>query len=121
MADESFHAFVRELFAGLGPIQVKRMFGGAGVYADGRMFALLADDAIFLKTDDALKQALADEGCGPFIWEPSSGPRAGEKVAMSYWRLPDAALDDAELAVAWARKALAAAKAKPAPKRKAKR
>jgi DNA transformation protein len=121
MADESFHAFVRELFAGLGPIQIKRMFGGAGVYADGRMFALLADDAIYLKTDDALKQALTGEGCGPFIWEPSSGPRAGEKVAMSYWRLPDAALDDPELAAQWGAKALAAAKAKPAPKRKTKR
>jgi DNA transformation protein len=121
VAGDSFHDFVRELFAGLGPIQVKRMFGGAGVYADGRMFALLADDAIYLKTDEALKAALAEQGCGPFIWEPTSGPRAGEKVPMSYWRLPDAALDDPELAVEWGAKALAAAKAKPAPKRKAKR
>lgn len=120
MAD-SFHDFVRELFAGLGPIQVKRMFGGAGVYADGVMFGLLADDTIYLKADDALKAALASEGCGPFVWTPSSGPRAGEKIDMGYWRLPDAALDDPELAVEWGAKALAVAKAKAKAKPKAKR
>ena len=42
MAADSFHEFVRELFAGLGPVQIKRMFGGAGGYADGVMFLLIA-------------------------------------------------------------------------------
>ncbi|MCR6643408.1 MAG: hypothetical protein NVV62_02155 [Terricaulis sp.] len=40
---------------------------------------------------------------------------------MSYWRMPDAALDDPDLAAAWARKALAAALAAPAPKPKSKK
>lgn len=122
MAKDSFHDFVQELFAGLGPVQVKRMFGGAGGYADGVMFLLIADDAIYLKADDALKAELKAEGCGPFIWIPDSGPRAGERVEMGYWRLPDAALDDPELAAEWGRKALTVAKAKAKPKRrKAKR
>ncbi len=122
MADDSFHDFVKELFAGLGPVQVKRMFGGAGGYADGVMFLLLADDAIFLKADDALKRELAEEGSGPFVWAPANGPRAGEKLEMGYWRLPDSALDDPDEAAKWGRKALMAAKAKAAakPKRKAK-
>ncbi|MGD9979936.1 MAG: TfoX/Sxy family protein [Hyphomonadaceae bacterium] len=122
MAD-SFHEFVKELFAGMGPVQVKRMFGGAGGYADGVMFLLLADDAIYLKADDALKAELSAEGCGPFVWEPQSGPRAGEKVDLGYWRLPDSALDDPDEAAKWGRKALAIAKAKAAakaPKRGAK-
>ena len=109
---DSFHDFVKELFAGLGPVQIKRMFGGAGGYADGVMFLLLADDAIYLKADDALKAELDAEGCGPFVWEPQSGPRAGEKVDLGYWRLPDSALDDPDEAVVWGRKALAVAKAK---------
>jgi DNA transformation protein len=111
MAD-SFHEFVKELFAGLGPVQIKRMFGGAGGYGDGVMFLLLADDAIYLKVDDALKAELRAQGCGPFVWEPQNGPRAGEKVEMGYWRLPDSALDDPDEAAAWGRKALAVAKAK---------
>ena len=121
---DSFHEFVRELFAGLGNVQIKRMFGGAGAYADGLMFALLADKTIYIKTDDALKAALTQEGSAPFVWKPNKGPRAGESVEMSYWRLPEAALDDPELASEWAKKALAAARskatAKPKPKKKRK-
>jgi DNA transformation protein len=113
----SFHDYVKELFAGLGPVQIKRMFGGAGGYADGVMFLLLADDAIYLKADDALKAELRAEGCGPFVWEPQSGPRVGEKVDLGYWRLPDSALDDPDEAAAWGRKALAIAKAKAAAKK----
>ncbi len=117
MAD-SFHEFVRELFAGMGPIQVKRMFGGAGVYADGLMFALIADDTIYLRTDEALKAALHEEGSGPFIWTPQKGPRAGEQIDMGYWRLPDAALDEPDVAAEWGRKALAIAKTRAAAKPK---
>ena len=78
----SFHDFVKELFARLGPIQIKRMFGGAGGYADGPMFLLLDGEAIYLKADAALKEELRAEGSGPFIWEPKNGPRAGEKIPL---------------------------------------
>jgi len=118
MAENSFHDFVRELFEGLGPVQIKRMFGGAGGYADGVMFLLLADDSVYLKTDDALKAELREAGSGPFIWTPENGPRAGEKVEMGYWRLPDSALDDPDEAAAWGRKALAVAQAKASAKPK---
>ena len=121
MSRDSFHEFVRELFAGMGPVQIKRMFGGAGVYADGVMFALLAEDTVFLKTDAALKAELGAEGSGPFIWVPESGPRAGERVEMGYWRLPDAALDDPAEASAWGAKALQVARAAASAKRKPKR
>lgn len=112
MADTSFHDFVRELFAGVGRVEVKRMFGGAGAWCDGVMFLLIADDTIHIKVDDALKAELRAEGCGPFVWEPQGGPRAGEKIDLGYWRLPDSALDDPDEAAVWGRKALAVAKAK---------
>lgn len=111
MAD-SFHDYVKELFAGLGPVQIKRMFGGAGGYADGVMFLLLGNDTIHLKVDEALKAELRDEGSGPFEWIPQSGPRAGETIDLGYWRLPDSALDDPDEAAVWGRKALAIAKTK---------
>jgi DNA transformation protein and related proteins len=116
MAD-SFHDYVKELFAGLGPVQVKRMFGGAGGYADGVMFLLLDNDTIHIKVDDALKVEMRTAGSGPFVWTPQSGPRAGERIDLGYWRLPDSALDDPDEAVIWGRKALAVAKAKAAAKK----
>jgi DNA transformation protein len=113
MADDSFHAFVKELFAGMGPVQIKRMFGGAGGYADGLMFLLLDNDTIHIKAnDDAMKADLIAEGSGPFVWIPQNGPRKGEQIDLGYWRLPEAALDDPDEAMKWGRRALALAKAK---------
>ena len=121
-AEPSLFAQVRDLFAELGPITIRRMFGGAGVYAEGRMFALLAEDTIYLKVDPALKADLGAAGSQPFVWRPDQGPKAGQAVEMSYWRLPDSALDDPEEACQWARRAVAVAQAaaltKPKPKAK---
>jgi len=117
---DPFHEFVIELFAPLGPVTIRRMFGGAGVYADGVMFALLADETIFLKTDAELRAALASEGCEPFLW---IRPSDGKAIDMGYVGLPVDALDNAEEASRWGRRALAVALAaksagKPPRKRK---
>ncbi|MGE0595492.1 MAG: TfoX/Sxy family protein [Hyphomonadaceae bacterium] len=117
MNADGFHDYVKELFAGVGAITIKRMFGGAGVYARGVMFGLLAGDVIHIKVDDALKAALRDEGSGPFVWSPDNGPRAGEQIEMGYWRLPEAALDDPDLAADWGRRALAVALKKASAKK----
>jgi DNA transformation protein len=108
-----FHAFVEELFEGLGPVRIRRMFGGAGIYAGDLMFGLIDDETIYLKTDDALKAELAQEGSVGWVY--SRAPGKWEET--SYWRLPEAALDDPDQAAAWARKALAVAEAKAAQKK----
>ena len=48
-----FIAFVVEQLSGLGPVRAKRMFGGAGVYCDAVMFALISDDTLYFKADEA--------------------------------------------------------------------
>jgi DNA transformation protein len=112
----AFHEFVAELFEGVGPISIRRMFGGAGVYAQGLIFAIIVDDTVYLKSDEGLRKELREEGSQPFVWTPQSGPRKGEAVDLGYWRLPEPALDDPDLACAWARKALAVAREKAATK-----
>lgn len=99
---DPFHEFVAELFDQLGPIRSRRMFGGAGVYAHDAMFALLADDVIYLKTDDSLRAELEEEGAEPFRFEKKDG----SITQMSYFRLPDAAMDNQDEACDWGRKAL---------------
>ena len=100
---DPFFDYVEELFAPLGPVRIRRMFGGAGVYAGDVMFALIADDQIYLKVDEALKRDLEEEGCGPFTYDKKDGTQA---VMMAYYALPDSAADDPDEACAWGRRAL---------------
>jgi DNA transformation protein len=115
-------AFAEELFAGLGA-RARRMFGGAGLYAEGVMFALLTEaDAICLKADDTLRADLEAEGSVAWVYTYPSGPKAGQSIEMGYWTLPDAAMDDPADACVWARRALDVAlkaqAAKPPKRRK---
>ncbi|WP_396593147.1 TfoX/Sxy family protein [Brevundimonas sp. R86498] len=114
--DPEFGAWVREHFAGLGPIEIKRMFGGAGVYADGRIFALLDDGVVWLKADDVHSERLVAAGARQF----SFPTKTGETMAMAYWSMPEAVMDDPDEAVAWARQSVevAARKAPAKPRRK---
>ncbi len=118
-ASEGFIELLRDALAGLGPVSVRRMFGGAGIYADGVMFGLIADDTLYLKADGETKGAFEAEGLGPYGY---GGP--GKRIDLPYWRAPERLLDDAEEMVEWARVALGVArraaaakpKRKPAPK-----
>jgi DNA transformation protein len=79
---EGFKDFVRDLLVDFGPVTIRNMFGGAGIYADGVMFAILVDDTLYLKADEASRRAFETEGMGPFTYEPAGkGP-----VAMPYGR-----------------------------------
>jgi DNA transformation protein len=99
-------AFAEELFADLG-VSTRRMFGGAGLYAQGVMFALIDEsEAIFLKADEALRAELAAEGCYPWVYTYPSGPKAGEAMETGYMSLPDAALDEPAAACVWGRRGL---------------
>lgn len=116
-ARDPFFDFVEELFAPLGPVRIRKMFGGAGVFADDVMFGLIADEIVHLKTDEALRADMAAEGCEPFVW---TRPTDGKEFDMGYLSLPIDAAEDPEEASRWGRKALdVALKAKAAkPKRK---
>lgn len=115
---DAFSDFLKEQMAGFGPVSVKRMFGGAGIYRDGLMFALVADDVLYLKADDASKASFEAEGLGPFVYEA----KGGKKAVMSYWRAPERCLDDIDEMTEWCRRAydaaLKAAKGKPSKRRR---
>jgi len=109
-----------ELFSVFGPVTVRRMFGGAGIYADGTMFALVADGTIYLKTGDSNAAMFEREQLSPFTFSK----RTGERVVTSYRRMPDRLYDDPDELAVWAREALAVAlqpKQRKRPAQKAKR
>ena len=113
---DEFRAHIRDLFAGIGPVEVRRMFGGAGVYRGDACFALIVDGAIFMRADAALGADYAAAGADQWVYD---GHKRGP-VAMPYWRLPEAAADDPDEAAAWARRSLVPAERAAADKRAAK-
>jgi len=94
----------KDLFSDLGAISHRKMFGGAGIYAEGVMFALVLSDEIMIKATGAFVKDLEAEGSTPFIYEAK-----GMSSKMSYWRLPESAFDDPEEATEFARRALVCA------------
>lgn len=112
-----YRAYVLDLFSGLGPVAIKRMFGGAGIYLEDACFAiLLGGEQIMMRGDATLGPRYEDAGSVQWVYE---NQRRGP-VAMPYWSLPDAAQDDPEEAVAWARLSLAPAREAAAQKAAAK-
>lgn len=114
-----FIEFIKDQLAGFGPVTIKRMFGGAGLYRDGLIFALIADEVVYFKADDITRPDFEAEKLGPFVY----GTKNGKNTIMSYWRAPERCMDDPSEMVEWARKAHAAAlrASKPRPAKKAKR
>jgi DNA transformation protein len=115
-ADAALVAHVLELFAPAGIASARRMFGGHGLYVDGLMVAVVFDDRLYLKADAVTRPAFVAAGCAPFVYTGQKAP-----VEMSYWSVPEAALDSAEDMAPWLRRALEAAGRKAIAPKKAKR
>ncbi|MGA9337060.1 MAG: TfoX/Sxy family protein [Pseudolabrys sp.] len=98
--------FIHDLFQSFGAVSVRRMFGGAGLFADGVMFGLVSGGQIYLKVDATMVPCFEHEQCEPFEYSTKNGKRA----LTSYWRLSDRLYDDADELARWARRALAAAR-----------
>ncbi len=103
---------VVDLLSLVGPVQARSMFGGHGVYARGVMFALVDDDELFLKTDDACRARFVEAGCRQWVYEN----RVQKMENTGYFRPPDDAHEDAEAMLPWAKLALDAALRKAAAK-----
>lgn len=101
---DEFRDYVLEQLAAAGKVIARRMFGGVGLYLDGLFFALISDDTLYFRTDDASRPSYEKAGSRqfrPFPDRPSH--------VMAYWEVPAEVLEDAEQLRLWTREALAAA------------
>lgn len=113
---DSFVEFVLEQLCSVAAITPKRMFGGVGLYAGDLFFALIADDVLYLKADDATRGALEAAGARPFQPYPDRGTGS-----MQYYSVPAAVLEDADGLIAWTKKSVEIARAQresPSPRRR---
>ena len=93
---------IAEIFEGLGPVTVNRMFGGKGIYHRGVIVAIMLRDELMLKADAV--SAPDFEAAGATQWT-YVGKRHGKPMAMPYWTVPDAAIDDPDEMNIWTRRA----------------
>ena len=108
-----FVEYLLELLQPAPGVTAKRMFGGYGVFRDGLMFGLVADEVLYLKVDDQNRDDFVARGLEPFIYV-----KDGKPMAMSYHQAPGEALDNADGMIAWAEKAYQAALRAKQPKAK---
>lgn len=96
-------AAAADLFSDLGDITTRRMMGGACLYCDGTIFAIVhPEGGTLMKAQGAFIDKMRDMGQSQWTYSRDGGPER----AMPYWTLPDEALDDPELACDLAREAL---------------
>ena len=98
------NAAIEEMFETLGPVTIKRMFGGKGIYCQGVIFALEVDGEILLKGDEQTAPTFEAAGSRQWAYEGK-----GKPVKMPYWSIPDDAFDDPDEMGRWARLAYDAA------------
>jgi DNA transformation protein len=105
-ASDGFAEFLREQLAPLGRISLRRMFSKTGVFCDGVMLGMVADDTLYFRVDDENRAAFKEAESSP----PLSYEKQGRTIDLSFWRAPERLLDDPDELVAWARVALEAAR-----------
>lgn len=94
-----------EMFAPLGAIRIKAMFGGWGFYCDEIFFAIVADETLYLKADAESAARFSAAGGEPF----RHSRKDGRTETMNYWTVPGEALESPAEMLPWGRLALAAA------------
>ena len=99
-----FVDYLKEVFIAFGSVEPRRMFGGHGIFFDGVMIGLVADDTLYLKADEESASRFTELGLTQFQY-----PKGEKLVAMSYYQAPDEAVEDSEEMRAWAQMAYEAA------------
>jgi DNA transformation protein len=113
---DGYRTYIIEQLAALPALSTRRMFGGLGIYSDALFFALIDDDVLFFKVDDANRDDYVSRGMKAFMPFPG-------QPSLGYFQVPADVIEEAEELTRWARRSVEVAqrKQKPAPKKKPKK
>lgn len=106
--DDGLIAHITEQLAPWAKVGARRMFGGWGIYRSTLMFALVADDELYLKHGAALTEAAGSVELKPFVYEKPMPPKTKggksttKKITMSYALVPPAIMEDSDEFCRWA-------------------
>ena len=106
VASPEYAEFLREQLAPLGRVTMRRMFGKTGVFCQGVMLGMVAENTLYFRVDDENRQMLAEARAFP----PLNYAKRGELIDLAFWRAPERLFDEPDQFLTWARAALAAAR-----------
>lgn len=115
---DGFTKHVLDLLEPWQPVDVRRMFGGIGLYSLGLMFAIIFDETMWLKEsyDEDGKPIKAK-----FKKEYITYERDGRIIEMGYYEVPERAFDDGAFMIQLAEQSFRSAVAKASKKKPAKK
>ena len=110
---KEFLDYIVEQLSCVGRVTAHRMFGGAGLYCDGVIFGVVADDTAYLKVDDSNRQDFVTAGSAPFDPYPEkTRGKPGKGLGISYYGIPLDVLESPVELAQWARRSLEVARKK---------
>lgn len=80
-------------------VNVRKMFGGYGLYAQHVMFGLVDDDVLYFKVDNTNIEDYKKLHSQPFTYEAR-----GKVIALSYWKVLEEIIEDSSEFAIWAEK-----------------
>lgn len=93
--NKDYLAYVKGQLEGMGDLDTKNMFGGTGLFHQGLMFGMIANDVLRFKADATISSFFEEAGMKPFTY------KAGKKP-MPYWEVPVNILEDSDQLISWA-------------------
>lgn len=116
-----YRTYIVEQLAALPALSTRRMFGGIGLYSSEWFFALIDDDVLFFKVDDANRADYVSRGMKAFMPFP-------DRPSLGYFQVPVDVIEEDEELARWARRSVEVAqragmkrvRLKPDPRKKRK-
>ncbi len=93
-----------EMLEDFGDVTAKAMFGGYGLYRNGRIFAIVVDDTLYIKADNKTRKLFEKKGLTRFSYL-----KKGKECFMSYYTIPEETSEDKEALLYWAERGYEAA------------
>jgi DNA transformation protein and related proteins len=94
-----YRTYILEQLVAVPALSTRRMFGGVGLYSGELFFAVIDDDVLFFKVDDANREHYVSRNMKAFMPIPG-------KASMGYFEVPADVIEEAEELSRWARRSV---------------
>jgi len=105
-ASPEYLNFIIDKLSPIGDIRSRAMFGGYGIFYEGSMFALIAEDTLYFKVDESNRNMYEKAQSKPF------------PHGISYWEVPTEVLEENSMLRDWVNLSIAIARSVPKKRRK---